>query len=87
MIGHIAHVGPHEEEGEGGVALPILLAVVVVGLVVWMVTRGHSPPEEYVEKCKPFHYVKHERMAHGLVRVTCMNKRGAESTEMVEIDE
>lgn len=77
-----------EEEG-GGHALPILLAITVIGVVVYvfMARDGNSAPEEYVEKCKPSHYVSHTKAAHGLVRITCMNKRGAESTVMVEVDE
>ncbi len=71
------------EDQPGGQGLPILLAIIVIGVIIWMVMKSDH---NYIKECKPDHYVSHTTLAVDLVEVTCMNRHGRERTIIIETD-
>ncbi|KKN58920.1 hypothetical protein LCGC14_0547220 [marine sediment metagenome] len=76
--------GIDEEDEGGGKGLPILLVVVVIGVIIYMFNYRSS--NEYIEECKPDHYASHEVLAHGLVKVKCLDRHGRSRSILIETD-
>ena len=81
-----------EDENSGGsrmLALLLVMAVIIAVLYLAFAqqtdnSKHISTVQKYAQTCQPFHFVKAEKAAQGLVRVYCLDKSGEKKEVLID---
>lgn len=83
-----------EDEDSGGSRMLALLLVMAAIIAVLYLVFGRqtdnnsehiSTVQKYTQICQPFHFVKAEKAAEGLIKIYCLDKSGEKSGEKKEV--
>lgn len=71
-------------ENDGGSRILAVLFVVAALIAVLYLIFGRQTDSEYNQICQPFHFVKAEKAAQGLIRIYCLDKSGEKKEILID---